>query len=67
MTLIPFPGRFVATGEVLAEFGSAQLVRRGVGRLELRGGSTQERAEAREWASLFLNSEYVDWHPAVAA
>ncbi len=52
--------------EVLAEFGSARLVRGSAGHLELRGGSGQERAEAREWASLFLEVEYVAWHPTGA-
>ena len=52
------------SGEVVAEFGGARLVRAAAGHLELRGGSGAERAEAREWASLFLGAEYVDWQPA---
>ncbi len=67
MKLISFPGRLGALGEIIAEFGSARLVRCGAGRLELRGGSSQERSEAREWASLFLGSEYVDWNAVEAA
>ena len=66
MKLILFPIRPEIAGEILAEFGAAQLVRCGTGRLELRGGSSQDRAEAREWASLFLSSEYVAWRPAAA-
>jgi len=52
--------------EILVEFGSAHLVRVASGHLELRGGSPLERAEAREWASLFLDTEYVVWHTAAA-
>lgn len=52
-------------GEILAEFGSAHLIRGSAGHLELRGGSGQERAEAREWASLFLDAEYVVWQPVL--
>jgi len=51
-------------GEVVAEFGGARLIRTAAGHLELRGGSGPERAEAREWASLFLGTEYVVWQPA---
>jgi len=52
--------------ETVAEFGTARLVRVGFGRLELHGGSVEERAEAREWASLFLDAEYVAWLPTAA-
>ena len=39
--------------------GQAQLIRYLDGKTELRGGSEQDRAEAKEWMSLF-------WHEAVA-
>jgi hypothetical protein len=39
--------------------GQAQLIRYLDGKGELRGGSEKDRAEAREWMSLF-------WHEAVA-
>ena len=55
-----------ASASVVAEFGSARLIQASGERLELQGGSTQERAEAREWASLFLDAEYVAWRSAVA-
>jgi hypothetical protein len=45
-------------GEVVATWGQAQLIKYLDGKLELRGGSVQEHAEAREWMSLF-------WHEAV--
>lgn len=66
MTLTTLPSPAMSAVEVLAEFGSARLVRGSAGHLELRGGSGQERAEAREWASLFLEVEYVAWHPTGA-
>lgn len=45
-------------GEVVASWGEAKLVRYLDGKLELRGGSKQDRCEAKEWISLF-------WHEAV--
>lgn len=66
MSIDSFPLVAAIAVDVLAEFGSAQLVRSGPGRLELVGGSTEERAEAREWASLFLDAEYVAWRPLAA-
>lgn len=43
-----------AAGELVAVFGSASLYRVAGRRWELRGGTPAERAEAREWISLFL-------------
>ena len=40
--------------EVLAIFGQARLIRKLDGRLELRGGSEKDRAEAREWMDTFM-------------
>ncbi len=45
-------------GEVVASWGQARLLRFLDGRLELRGGSRDDRVAAREWISLF-------WHEAV--
>ena len=45
-------------GEVMASWGEAQLIKYLNGRTELRGGSKEDRAEAREWMSMF-------WHKAV--
>jgi hypothetical protein len=50
----PFEDR----GEVVAAWGEAQLIRFLDGKCELRGGSKEDRAEAKEWMSLF-------WHTAV--
>jgi hypothetical protein len=49
---------FKDEGEVVAGWGEAQLIRYLDGKTELRGGSDQDRAEAREWMSMF-------WHEAV--
>ena len=49
---------FADRGEVMAMWGGAQLIRYLDGKMELRGGTADDRAEAREWMSLF-------WHEAV--
>lgn len=41
--------------ETLATFGQARLVKHLDGRIELLGGSTDDRRAAREWCSLFLH------------
>ena len=40
---------------LLAGFGDARLVKKPSGKFELRGGSPADRAEAREWCSLFMH------------
>jgi len=42
-------------GELIASFGDARLVRKLHGKIELLGGTPDDRAEAREWCSLFLH------------
>ena len=42
-------------GELIASFGDARLVRHLSGKFELLGGSEADRAEAKEWCSLFLH------------
>ena len=42
--------------ELIAGFGQAKLVRDANGRLELRGGTDQERAQARWWVETFLTN-----------
>ena len=42
-------------GEALAVFGDARLVKKLDGKIELRGGSPDDRRAAREWCSLFLH------------
>jgi hypothetical protein len=49
---------FKDDGKVAAGFGDARLIRFLDGKLELRGGSKDDRAAAREWMSMF-------WHEAV--
>ena len=49
---------FEDEGELVASWGQARLIKYLDGRVELRGGSAQDRAEAREWLSMF-------WHEAV--
>jgi hypothetical protein len=41
--------------EILAAFGSARLIVKCDGTLEIQGGSPTERGEAREWLSLFAH------------
>jgi hypothetical protein len=50
---------FKDEGEVIAGWGEAQLIKYLDGKTELRGGSEQDRAEAREWISLFWNEGVV--------
>ena len=45
-------------GEVVASWGQAQLIRYLDGKMELRGGSKEDRMAAHEWISLF-------WHELV--
>lgn len=40
---------------VIARFGRAKLLSRADGRVELRGGTTSDHTEAREWISLFMH------------
>ena len=50
---------FKDEGEVIAEFGEAQLVKLLTGKLELRGGSREDRLAAKEWVSLFMHDAVV--------
>ncbi len=45
--------------EVIAAFGTAQLVRTLDGKYELRGGTKADRTAAREWISLFFHEAVV--------
>jgi len=42
-------------GEMIACFGRARLMRRLNGRVELVGGTREDRGAAREWISLFFH------------
>ena len=50
---IKFFTPFKDEGEVMARWGEAQLIKYLDGKTELRSGSKKERAEAKEWISLF--------------
>ena len=39
----------------LARFGTAELIKRFTGEIELRGGNRDERQDARDWLSFFLH------------
>ena len=43
---------FVDEGEMIAGFGQASLIRFLDGKYELRGGSREDLAEAKEWISM---------------
>ena len=49
---------FQDEGEVVAGWGEARLIRYLDGKVELKGGSKEDRLAAQEWISLF-------WHEAV--
>jgi len=49
---------FKDEGEVVAVWGGAKLIKHLDGKVELKGGSEEERGEAREWLSM-------SWHEAV--
>lgn len=53
-----FDHRTRSAEEIIATFGEAQLVKVD-GRIQLRGGSMAERAEALEWVALFMPGEVV--------
>ena len=53
-----FP-EFKDESEVIARFGDAQLIRFLDGRMELRGGSSDDRTAAREWMSMFWQEAVV--------
>jgi len=46
---------FKDEGEVIAAWGEARLIKYLDDKLELKGGSNEDRIEAREWISMFLN------------
>lgn len=52
---------------LLASFGPARLVELPDGRLELRGGSSADITEAKEWMSLFLHDRVLRLTPSPAS
>jgi hypothetical protein len=58
MKLRFFPS-FKDEGEVIASWGQAQLIKFLDGKLELKGGSKEDRLEVGEWIVRFLNEALV--------
>lgn len=54
-------------GEVVASFGTADLIRHADGHWELRGGTPDDHAAAREWASLFQHDAVFATPPTAAS
>ena len=50
---------FKDEGEVIASWGQAQLIKFLDGKLELKGGSKEDRLEVGEWIVRFLNEALV--------
>ena len=50
---------FKDEGELIASWGEARLISYLGGKLVLKGGSKEDRLEAREWISMFLNDAVV--------
>ena len=46
-------------GETLAVFGAARLVKHLDGKIQLLGGTPDDRRAAREWCSMFLHEAAV--------
>jgi hypothetical protein len=53
--------------ETIATFGGARLVKNPGGRFSLLGGSQTDRANAREWCSLFMHEAILDPEPGSAS
>jgi hypothetical protein len=50
---------FKDEGELIASWGEARLIKYLDGKLVLKGGLKEDRLEAREWISMFLNDAVV--------
>jgi len=50
---------FKDQGELIAALGEAQLIKHLDGKVELKGGSKEDRIEARDWILMFLNDKVV--------
>ncbi len=59
--------QFLQEGEIIACFGQAKLVRQVNRKLELLGGSNDDRTAAREWISLFFHDAVVQEVPIYKA
>jgi hypothetical protein len=54
-----FPEFGGTEAEVIATFGQARLVKMLDGKLELVGGSADDRANAHEWISMFMHEALI--------
>jgi hypothetical protein len=54
-------------GETLARFGEARLVKDLSGKIELLGGSPDDRREARQWCSMFMHEAIISPPATMAA
>jgi hypothetical protein len=61
-----FPG-LQNEDEVIARFGRARLIKTPERRYELRGGSGEDHAQAKEWISLFMHEAVLFGGLAAAA
>jgi hypothetical protein len=52
-------------GEIIATFGGARLVQMLDGKIQLLGGTDADRANAREWCSLFFHEATIACSPRV--
>jgi hypothetical protein len=59
MTLNPLAWFKRDESETLAIFGEARLIRQLTGRIELIGGTADDRTAAKEWSSLFLHEAVI--------
>ena len=59
MKLHPLAWLIRDEGDSLARFGAARLVKKLDGKIELIGGSAQDRAAAREWCALFRHETVI--------
>jgi hypothetical protein len=52
------------SGEVIATFGKAQLIKYRDRKYKLVGGSEPDRAEAQKWISMFMNNDILEGAPS---
>jgi hypothetical protein len=55
--------RFRDEGDLIAGFGEANLFKYLNGKFELRGGTSADRAEAKDWCSLFMRDAVAACQP----
>ena len=48
------------SGEVIATFGQATLIKKPIRKYALVGGSEADRAEAKKWIAMFMKNDVVE-------